>query len=104
MQLLAWPDADHVHLAAGRKRVHKIDHLHAGELGDKHFSTVHAFDTRDNKTHSLVERDPEAGHPLVGECHFPGLPLLLKEWHDTAAAAHDVAIADAAETCPLGTP
>ena len=49
------------------------------------------------KRTALVEREPEARHPRIGDGHSPGLALLEEQRDHAAAAADDVAVAHATE-------
>src|SRR5919198_964372 len=101
VELFAGADADDLDLAVRRHGTGEIHHVHARQLGYEDFAAVHPLDARDHKAHALLESDPEAGHPLVRNCHFAVLPLLPKERNNAAATADHVAVAHTTETRPL---
>ena len=53
--------------AAGRHGPRQVDHPHAGDLRHEDLPALHLLDAADRETHALIEREPEAGHALVGE-------------------------------------
>src|SRR5207249_3073217 len=93
VQLFSRPDADAVNLAVRTDRLGHIEQLHAGDLGDKDFATVHLLEAANHEAHALFERNPEARHAGIGDGDPSSLALLQKNRDDAAAAAYYISIA-----------
>src|SRR5207244_190194 len=72
----------------------QVHDTNGGNLGDEDLATDHALKVLEHEVDTLLQGDPEAGHFGVrdGQMIVPFLDQRLKEWHDRAAATHDVAI------------
>ena len=75
----------------------QVDDLHAGDLRYEDLAALHLPDAADDEMDALFQREPKAGHALVGDGHLAGLALLQEDRHHRAAAADDVAVAHAGE-------
>ena len=82
----------------GRDRLRKIDHPHARNLGDEDLSAVHLLDAAHHKAHAVLQRDPETGHPRIGERDAAAASLLQENRDHASPASHDVAIAGTTES------
>ena len=69
VQLLAGPDADDLAARhAGRDRLGEVDDAHRRDLRDEDLAALHAArGASSTRSTACVERDPEAGHALVGD-------------------------------------
>jgi hypothetical protein len=97
VQLLARADADHALLGLRRERSGDVHHPHARALGHEHLAALDEPHAAQDEVDRLVERDPEARHPLVGDVDDPRAGLLAEHRHHAAAAADDVAVAHGRE-------
>src|SRR5205807_4781869 len=79
MQLFSRPDAHHLNRHAGRHGQRDIGDPRRWDLRHEDFSAPHALEIPEYETDSLVERDPEPGHTLIGD------------WQLAAADAQDLA-------------
>jgi hypothetical protein len=85
VQFLAGADADDFDLGFGGDGAGQVDNFGAGDFGDEDFAAFHLFDAGDDEVHALLEREPEAGHALVGDGDFAVGALLEEERDDRAA-------------------
>ena len=101
MQLFAGADSDVVNVTSRSNRLGHFEQAHAGNLGNKNFSSVHVLDAIDHKPDTVIEREPEARHPRIGDGNSPALALFEKYGNYAAPAANYIAVAGATEACIL---
>jgi hypothetical protein len=58
---------------------------------------MHAIDAIDDKMDSLLQSNPEPGHPFIGDSNDIVFPLLKKERDNAAPTAGNIAIPDTAK-------
>src|SRR5215471_1030344 len=100
VQFLAWAYPNVLDSALRRDRAREIHGPHARQLRYEDLPAHHLLDAAEDEVHTLLEREPESRHPLVGDRDRARLALLQEEWNHAPPAAHDVAIAAAAERRP----
>ena len=67
VELLARPDADDLGRDPRGQGVGQVDDAHAGDLRDEDLAALGVLEREQDQVHGLGERDPEPGHPLVGD-------------------------------------
>src|SRR3990167_1755584 len=67
VQLLARPDANHFMAAIRSDGERHIGNPVTWKFGDEDFTAPHLVERSEYELNSLIERDVEAGHSLVGE-------------------------------------
>ncbi len=97
MQLLAGPDADDLGGDTGGHGLGEVGHAHRRDLGDEDLAALGVLEANRTRSTACGQRDPEAGHPLVGDRELPGLELLLEQGDDRAPGADDVAVPNTGE-------
>ncbi len=102
VQFFAGADADLFDLAIAGDRLGQVADIHARDFWHEDLAAVHLRQHRQHELHGLVERQPEAGHPRIGNGDLAGGPLFQKHGDHAAATTDDVAITHAGEACPLG--
>ena len=95
VEFFARADADLGDLATGSDRSDEIEMACSGFLARRLRRPAYASMQPITKPNALIEGKPEAGHVGVGDGDASGLALLAEERDNAAAAADDVAVADA---------
>ncbi len=98
MQLLAGTDTDGLDLTFRADGLGDIGDVVAGDLGHENLSAPHMFQCIEYEVYTLVQRDVEARHTLVGYGENALGPLLQEEGDHAASGAHHVAVANNGET------
>src|ERR1035441_508768 len=102
VQLFSRPNPDRLDFTSRRNRLREIHEPHAGNLRNKNFSAVHLLNAAHHKPHALLQRQPEAGHPRIGQCNAPAKFLFLKNRNHTPPAPDHISVARATEPRLLG--
>ena len=108
VQLFAVAGADDAGAGIAEQRLHRLGQIaDGGGVGflDKQIAGVGVFKGEHNQVHRLVQIHQEAGHIGVGDGDgFAVFDLVHKQGDDAAAAAHNIAVAGAADhgTAALG--
>ena len=97
MELFPGADADRLEPAPGRDCTRDVDDPRARDLGDKDLAPMQPAERMAHQLHALLERDPEARHPLIGDRNDTGLPAFQEQRNHAAPASHDIAVADDGE-------
>ena len=100
-QLLAVTSADDVGAGVAEELLNSLGQVADGRsvgLLNEQVAGVAVLEGEHNQIHSLVQIHQEAGHVGVGDGDgVAGLDLVDEQWNHTATAAHDVAVAGAAD-------
>src|SRR5215831_16307561 len=91
VKLFAWTNAGELNLGIGSERLHQLCDRHARDLWDENLAATHCRQRLKHKVHSLFQRNPEAGHPRVGDVDDAVAALLEKDRYNAAAAPDHVA-------------
>src|ERR1019366_4825128 len=94
MELLTGTDSDALEFRIWRDHLCEIRDAHARNLGHEQLAALHPRERIENELHALGERNPEPGHPFVGDGNLARTfgDEALEERDHTATAAYDVPI------------
>ena len=79
----------------------EVHDIHARNLRNEDFPATHDLQTPQHEFDALIERDPKAGHPPVGDGHGAIRPLLQEQRNDAAPTRDHIAVAGATEACAM---
>src|SRR5688500_2977444 len=84
-------------LAFWTNRLREVEDIHAGDLGHENLPPAHPLDAVENEVDSLIEGNPEARHPRIGNGDHAVLALLQEHRHDAPPASDNIAVSRTAE-------
>src|SRR5262249_46326776 len=99
IEFLAGTNTRECHFASRGYRLDEVHDFHAGDPRYKYLPALQKADGANYEVHTLLQREPKAGHSLIGDRHPAQFALLNKDRDDTAAATHNVAVSDTCKSC-----